>query len=293
MMAGFSLVNVSGMSEPAKLLIEKISSAIGRHFDPSQKVRMAEAQAQADRILRVSEAGTDLEIAELRQRATDRFVNEEMTKQLNIESITQKALPHLADDASPDGMEDDWITNFFDKCRTASDDEMQQAWGRILAGEANNPGLFARKTINLMADLDKRDAELFTNLCRFTWVIGNQLQSLVFDTQHDIYNRYGINFGSLGDLETLGLIHFNVAGNFTLVHLPKTFRFYYCGRSAELTMPKESENEIRTGKVLLTRSGLEIASICRPSRVEGFFEYVYDRWAGESLVPPRNVQQDS
>jgi hypothetical protein len=140
MMPGFSLVNVGGMSEPAKLLIEKISSAIGRHFDPSQKVRMAEAQAQTDRILRVSEAETDLEIAELRQRTLDRFLNEEMTKQANIESIIQKALPHLNDDASPGDIEDDWLTNLFDKSRPASDDDMQHAWARILAGEANNPG---------------------------------------------------------------------------------------------------------------------------------------------------------
>ena len=144
-----------------------------------------------------------------------------------------------------------------------------------------------------MADLDKRDAELFTSLCRFLWVIGNQLKLLVFDEQDDIYNRHGINFNSLGDFETLGLIHFNVAGNFNLLRLPKTFRFYYCGRPVELTIPKDSENELITGKALLTRSGLEIASICRPSQVEGFFDHVYDRWAGESLVPPRNVQQDS
>ena len=34
-------------------------------------------------------------------------------------------------------MEEDWIANFFDKCRIVSDSEMQSLWARVLAGEAN------------------------------------------------------------------------------------------------------------------------------------------------------------
>lgn len=53
-MPGFSLINASGLAEPANTLVNKISNAIGRHFDPRQEVRMAEAKARADSILRVS-----------------------------------------------------------------------------------------------------------------------------------------------------------------------------------------------------------------------------------------------
>ena len=203
-MPGFSLVNASGLVKPANTLVNKISNAVGRHFDPRQAVRMAEAEARADRIRRVGAAETDIEIAELKERAAYRFANEEMTKQLNMESITEKAIPHLNSDANPDGMENDWITNFFDKCRTVSDDDMQELWGRILAGEANTPNSFSRRTVNLVADLDKRDAELLTRLCAFGWMIGG-LTPLVFDLQADIYNRNGIAFDTLGQLEALGL----------------------------------------------------------------------------------------
>ena len=166
-MPGFSLVNLSGFSKPADTLVNKIANAFGRHFDPSQRIRMAEAEAQADRILRVSATETDVEVAELRQRAATRFANEEMTKQLNMEGIIERSIPHLNDDANPEEMENDWIMNFFDKGRMVSDDDMQELWARILAGEANNSGSFSRRTVNLVADLDKRDADLFKNLCGF------------------------------------------------------------------------------------------------------------------------------
>ena len=285
-MPGFSLINASGLSKPADTLVTKIANAFGRHFDPRQVVRMAEAEVQADRIRRVGAAETEIEVAELRERAATRFANEEMTKQLNMESITEKAIPDLNDDASPEEMENDWIMNFFDKGRMVSNDDMQQIWARILAGEANNPGSFSRRTVNLVADLDKRDAELFRNLCGFAWMIGD-IQPLVFDTQNDIYNHNGITFDSIGQLEALGLIHFSGIGGFNRIHLRKRAMVYYYGRPVILEFPSDNNNALPTGVTLLTQSGKELARICGSTPVEGFFEYVYDRWAGESLVPSR------
>ncbi len=286
-MPGFSLINASGLSKPADTLVTKISNAIGRHFDPRQEVRMAEAAAQVDRIRRMEAAETDIEIIELKERAAYRFANEEMTKQLNMENVINKALPGLDENSNPEAMENDWILNFFDKCRMVSDDDMQQIWAGILAGEGNNPGSFSRRTVNLVADLDKRDAELFKCLCSFVWTVGNELVPFVFDTQEEIYNRHGINFETLGDLDAIGLIHFDAIGRFQILHLPRTFPFFYGNRRVDLTMPNDSENKLSTGRVLLTRAGGELARISGAVVVEDFFEYVYDRWANDSLVPSR------
>ena len=290
-MSGFSFGEVIGASGPAKLLIEKVSNAFGRHFDPSQEVRMAEARAKVDRIRRVAEAETDLEIAELRQRAADRSLSEEMTKQANIESIIQKALPHLNDNASPGAIEDDWLTNHLEKSRLASDDEMQHAWARILAGEGNNPGSFSRKTVNIMADLDKGDAELFTELCRFVWSVDSLRQPLVFDPNHGIYNRYGVNFESINVLEALGLIQFSWIAQFNVADLPKSTLAHYHEKNVLLTFPKDEGNVLNMGTVLFTPAGRQLSTICEARPYEAFFDYVYDLWVAESLVPPRNERQ--
>jgi Protein of unknown function (DUF2806) len=88
-------------------------------------------------------------------------------KQTNMENITKKALPDLADESKPDQLDDDWLTNFFDRCRLVSDEEMQTLWSRVLPGEANSPGTYSKRTVNFLSSLDKSDAELFTRLCSF------------------------------------------------------------------------------------------------------------------------------
>ena len=112
-----------------------------------------------------------------------------------MEDVTAKALLQLNENAEPDSVEDDWLVNFFDKSRIVSDNEMQDLWSRVLAGEANTPGTYSKRTVNFLSDLDKVDAELFTKLCGFGWMIGD-FMPLVFDVQAGIYNKHGVNFGT-------------------------------------------------------------------------------------------------
>lgn len=283
-----SLAKLGDLTKPATVLIEKISDAVGGVFKPYQIVRVARAEAEADRI----RAASQIQVTDLHRRAMHRFLEEEAKRQSNIEDITQKALPLLDEKAAPQNVEDDWITNFFDKCRIVSDDDMQQLWSRILAGEANRPGAFSKRTVNLLADLDKGDAELFMQLCGFAWQIGGIIP-LVFDVPGEVYDRYGINFNSLSHLESLGLIQFGEVAGFQRLKLPKNFTVFYYGKPAALSLPKDADNTLELGKVLLTRAGQELAPVCGSTPVDGFFDYVYDKWAGQSLVPKKETEQGS
>ena len=280
------LTKLGDLSKPATVLIEKISDAVGGIFKPYQIVRVAKAEAEANHI----HAESQIQVTDLHRRAMRRFLEEEAKKQSNIEAITQNALPLLEDKSAPQNVADDWITNFFDKSRIVSDGDMQRLWSKVLAGEANAPGAFAKRTVNLLADLDKGDAELFIRLCGFGWIIGDVVP-LVFDVQGEIYNRNGINFNTLAHLESLGLIQFNNIGGFKRMKLPKTITVFYYGKPTNLTFPAEVDNALQVGRVLLTRAGQQLAPICGSTPVEGFVEFVYDRWAGESLVPKRETGQ--
>lgn len=268
-----SLVNLGELSKPADTLIQKISSAIGGVFEPWQIKRVAKAEAEANLI----KAKSEIEITELHRRAMHRFVEEEANRQENMEEITKKSLPHLKQESKPEQMENDWIANFFDKSRIISDDEMQTLWAKVLAGEANSPGTYSKRTVNLLSDLDKKDALLFQTLCRFGWFIGN-FTPLVFDTQAEIYNRVGINFESLSHLDSLGLIQFNGISGFSRQGLPKQFVVAYCEQPLILTMQKDTDNNLELGNVLLTQAGRELASIINAPSVEGFADYVKEKW---------------
>ncbi len=193
------LINMGELSKPATVLIEKISDAVGGIFEPYQIIRVAKAEAEA----KVIEAHAEIEVTDIQRRAFKRFLKEEERKQKNIEQITQKALPQLKDESQPDKIEDDWIANLFDKSRLISDNEMQELWSRVLAGEANSPGTFSKRTIGLLASLDKSDVDLFTRVCGFVWMIGDNIP-LIYDEKNEIYSSQGIDFMALSHLESIG-----------------------------------------------------------------------------------------
>jgi uncharacterized protein DUF2806 len=281
------LINIGELSKPATVLIEKISDAVGGIFKPSQIVRVAKAEAEAKRI----EAETQIEITNLERRAFARFIKEEARKQNNIEQITQKALPLLEEDAQPDNVEEDWIANFFDKSRLISDYEMQNLWARVLAGEANSPGSYSKRTISLLASLDKSDAVLFTSLCSFGWFIHeSEIIPLVLDNQNKVYNDHGINFVTLNHLQSIGLITFSSTSSIAETDLPKEFMATYYDRTIKLEMPSNSENLLSVGEVLLTKAGFEIAPICGSRPVEGFFDFVSETW--KSYIKKEELSQD-
>ena len=206
-----------------------------------------------------------------------RFVEEEATRQENMEEITRKSLSYLKEESDPSKMEDDWVTNFFDKSRIISDSEMQNLWSKVLAGEANSPGTYSKRTVNLLSDIDKTDAELFHSLCRYVWSFG-VFTPLIFDMQAGIYNDNGINFASISHLDSIGLIRFTDIGSLKRQNLPKQFTVSYCGEVLKLTMPNDSGNSLDVGHVILTQAGKELFRISNAPRVGGLVEYVKDKW---------------
>jgi hypothetical protein len=185
-------------------------------------------------------------------------------------------------DAKPQDVEDDWIANFFDKCRIVSDQEMQQLWAKVLAGEANSPGAFSKRTVNLLGSLDKADAITFTNICGFCWTIG-QPTPLISEFQDDIYLNAGVTLSNLLQFESLGLISIEPVSGYTRHKLKKRVALRYHGEVILVEFPSEENNRLDLGHVMLTRPGLQLASICAAKPVEGFKEYCLEKWKGESL----------
>jgi len=266
-------IDIGKLSEPATKLIEKISDAVEGIFRPYQIKRIAEAEAQADKIKAVSQ----VEITEIQYKAMRRFFAEEAKKQVNMDNITAKALPELNPDAKPEQMEDDWITNFFDKSRLISDDQMQTLWAKLLAGEANSPGRYSKRTVDLLASMDKSDAELFKNLCSFGWVIFGVVP-IVFEPSDNIYTTRQINFDVLRHLDAIGFATFDGVGEYRKTTLPKSITVLYYGRLVELTFPQEANNDLAVGKVLLSKAGEQLAPLCGSQPCLGFMDYVINKW---------------
>jgi hypothetical protein len=275
---GNSLINLGNLSTPATVLIEKISDAVGGVFRPYQIKRVAKAEAEANKI----KALADIEISEIAQRVMQRLVHEEEKKQENIEKITADAANQLNDDAKPENIDNDWIADFFDKCRLISDIEMQSLWSRLLAGEANKPGSYSKRTIGLIANLDKADAQLFTNLLTFGWFLGDVVP-LIYDEQHEIYNKKGIDFNSLNHLDDLGLINFGISG-FQRLKLPQIITVEYYQDPITVEFQEKENNSLNLGKVLLTKAGQQLAPVCGSTPSMDFKQFDLEKWHGLGYV---------
>ena len=130
-----------------------------------------------------------------------------------------------------------------------------------------------------MAELEKNEADLFTNLCNFCWKFDDSLRPLIFDETAKIYNRYGINFESLSHLDSIGLIQFNSIAGYMQKFVHRKGNVFYHNRPLHFEMPTYIEkNDTHIGKVLLTSVGEQLAAICESNPVDGIYDYVKWQW---------------
>ena len=276
---GFSLfrVDAGNLSKPANTLIRSISGAMGGLYEPKGIVRRAKAEAKAKLI----EAEGDIAVSELQQRAAHRFIQQETLYQENSEKIISDALPHLNDEARPEDVSNDWYINFFDKARLISDEKMQILWSKILAGEANTPSSFSRRTVNFLQNMDEREAERFTNLCGFNFRL-KYWQPIIFDENHNIYTQNGVKFESLILLDSIGLIKFSSVSRLTITVKQPIGSAAYFDETWTLEFTDSNKRNLNIGKAILTDIGQELAPISGSQPVPGFRDYVMEQWKKHS-----------
>ena len=151
-------LNLEALSKPACKLIEVVRAATGVVYEPTQIKRRAKAEAEAKTIL----ATADAEAAEIAYRAAARLGHIEVRRQENIESIVDKAVDNMPDEASEEPVDQDWVHQFFEQCQDVSNEQMQALWARLLASEVARPGSFSPRTMSVVRFLRVEDAALFT-----------------------------------------------------------------------------------------------------------------------------------
>ncbi|MDX1721595.1 MAG: DUF2806 domain-containing protein [Pseudomonas sp.] len=282
---GNSIINLGDLAKPATVLIEKVSNAVGVLYEPRRIRKKAEAEAEAEKI----KALAGIELSEIQQRGIERLVHQEARKQENIEAITAQAAIALPPNAKTEDLEEDWVAHFFDKCEKVSDKDMQSLWSSLLAGEATTPGTYSKRTIDFVASMDKKDAELFTRFCQFTWVIGTPVP-LIFEHTDEIYKKNGIDFSDLKHLDSIGLISFESTTGYRSFGLGEKVVIFYFGLPTLLEFTNKEDNEIKLGKALFTQAGKELVNICGAQRNQEFYEYAVEKLFQQNIclssMPP-------
>lgn len=58
----------------------------------------------------------------------------------------------------------DWFVRFFEACSNISNEQMQELWARVLAGEVNNPGTFSLRTVETLNRMTYNEAIAFLKI---------------------------------------------------------------------------------------------------------------------------------
>ncbi|MPQ77151.1 DUF2806 domain-containing protein [Hydrogenovibrio sp. JE_KL2] len=276
---GLININIDGdLAKPVTVFIEKVSSAVGLVYQPLHTKRMAKANADAARTDLIS----SIELSEFEQRAMGRLLHQQSRKQDNIESITLESAKLIKENAKTEELDEDWVAHFFDQCENVSDKQMQTIWANLLADEANQPGSVSKRTVNIVASLDKQDAELFTNFCQFCSMMGD-LTPYILNSEDEVF-KDKINFASLTHLDSLGLISFNPTTGYIRQGFHKYATIFYFGRPITMEFQNDEGNKIQIGQALLTQAGSELAVISGAEYNEDFYHYIIKSLFGSGLI---------
>ena len=153
----------------------------------------------------------ELSSSSLEERAQSRINYREAKKQLNLENVTAYAAEQLtlAPPITDQPIDEDWKTRFFNIAEDVSDEEMQALWGRILAGEIISPKSYSLRTLELLRNLTKEEAECFVKFGQLAISSSNLSFVINFKNEKLLEERYRLTFRERLLLEELGLLTAN------------------------------------------------------------------------------------
>lgn len=147
----------------------------------------------------------------LEERTEKRLDYQEAKKQLNIESVTSYAAEELKKEkeVTDKPIDEDWTTRFFNIAEDISNEEMQALWGRILAGEIKKPKTYSLRTLEVLKNLSKTEAEVFLKFAKLHIQSSGASFILNFKNEKLLEEKYDLKFNDRLLLEELGFLTAN------------------------------------------------------------------------------------
>lgn len=123
------------------------------------------------------------------------------------EANVTKALLHAEQTLEQDAqvppeakVDEDWLFKWRDSASQVSSEELQNLWGRLLAGEIKAPGNYSLRTLEFLKNLSQQEAEAIAKLSQF--VVGE----VVYRDAKELLEQAGVSFGFLLHMQQLGVV---------------------------------------------------------------------------------------
>ena len=132
----------------------------------------------------------------------------ELYKANNFLKIAEKADKYYSDKKDEDNKEHsynfDWFIRFYEEAGNVSNDQMQEIWAKLLAGEVLGKEKYPIRIIDVLKNMESNDAILFNKIC------SNCIKSndnYFLPNYDEIINRLGLTYSDIMSISELGLIY--------------------------------------------------------------------------------------
>lgn len=205
-------INLVKVEIPAlEKLIEIVDKWFGSVFYKSLEYKKAITDATTQQYKAVVEAETsallkgDIEGVDELATIKKRIVNTEMRRQRNLKNIFSYAASQLSDEKVSDKpINEDWMARFLNNSQDVSEQDLQKLWAQILAGEIKSPGSYSLRTLEILRNINKEEALLFSRVANFVFTNGN-----TYDILHDndgALTKFGIQYDDFSYLMEIGVL---------------------------------------------------------------------------------------
>lgn len=264
-----SLIKIDG--KPLEKLIEVVSNGIGTLYRPRAMRKEADASAYGIKVIEKAKAEALAENkiieADNLDRLNERLIAKEIRRQNNLDDVVEIATTKLQEeDSVTDGpINNDWSVRFFNIVQDVSDDEMKKLWGRILAGEVKKPKSFSLRTLELLRNITKEEADLFVTISSYILEQGGDY--FIYKDSNGCLKNHGISYSDIAKLTEIGLIQ---SGAFTqkefTTNEPGEQKMGIIYQNLVVIMTLQSGSpSVSIPVYILTHPGKELLSLLQPN----------------------------
>lgn len=257
-----SLVTINIDGKPLEKLIDAVSKGIGTLYRPRKIRKEADAEAYAIKVIENARAVADSDLkiieAETAERIGQRMIAKEVRRQENIDSVVEMAADNLNGvDVSDKPVDEDWAIRFFDIVQDVSEEDLKVLWSKILSREITKPSSFSLRTLEVLRNVSREEAELFVKLADFVFMQNSGC--FVFNGENGL-DEYDLYYSDLNRLREAGLLQ---SGEFVSkkVSPSKTSEvilpYIYGSQFIQVTLPPNTK-DFMLPVLVLSQAGFEI-----------------------------------
>lgn len=255
--------------------IDKLKRVVNQYFGGDEKTST----------LIIQSANDDEPMLPEMKSAAISIIEKEARRIKTKKQIVEKASSIKSEDefVSEEKPGDDWVTRFFNTVEDITEDTMQNLWAQILAGEVKRPRTFSLRTLDVLRNMTKEDAELFSRT----------VSSYCYDGYILTETQYGISLEDRIALSEMGLLSPDELTR--TIKLTQEKQFNRLNERYALLLTRDNSNliEVKFDCRSLTKAGRELLQLVDKKDCFELFAYVADKFknVGVSSVDLHKIKE--